>query len=346
MHKQILPAASEQSLEKIGHWFRALAGDEPSQLWCCLNNVPLTKAGAEYPDTAGGFIVPDSFDDLVINVRETVGAFRRGCEVRPVTSDSQIRPRRTGTITANWVSEGASIPESGFTLDALQVSMSKVGILVRASSELFDDSAVSLASFLTGEFGYALAGLEDDAGFFGTGTSDYRGIQGLTMRLAGNKSSVAGASGHNTYSTLDGTDLANLISSVMASALPNAAWYCSSMAYALTFCRLAGASGGLVATQNANGTVNASYLGYPIRFSSKMADVSTTLAGLPMLFFGDLAASSLLAERRKLVVAMSRQHALDTDQVLIRCTQRMMISNHDTGSATVKAPIAVLLGGA
>ncbi len=164
--------------------------------------------------------------------------------------------------------------------------------------------------------------------------------------LTGMRSATTAASGHNTYATLDGTDLANMISNVLASALPSSAWYCSSMAYGALFCRLAGTNGGLVATQNANGTVNASYLGYPIRFSSKLPDVSSTLAGLPMLFFGDLSMSSLLAERRQLVVAMSRQHALDADEILIRCTARMMIANHDVGSATVKGPIAMLVGGA
>jgi HK97 family phage major capsid protein len=224
--------------------------------------------------------------------------------------------------------------------------MQKLGILVRCSSELFEDSASDLSAFLTSEFAYAFAAIEDDSGFFGDGSQAYRGIQGLAMRLAGNRSSVTAAAGHNTFSTVDTTDLSNLVSSVLASALPGAAWYCSSAAFGALFCRLGGTSGGLVATAGPGGLENASYLGFPIRFLSKLPDVSTTLAGLPMLFFGDLSMSSLLAERRKLIVSLSRQHALDTDQILIRCTQRMMISNHDTGSATVKAPIAMLLGGA
>jgi hypothetical protein len=90
------------------------------------------------------------------------------------------------------------------------------------------------------------------------------------------------------FADWDNVDIANLTAQVMASALPGAAWYTSAMGYGQLFCRLAGISGGLVATQRADGTVNASYLGFPIRFSSKLPDVSSTLATKPMLYFGNL----------------------------------------------------------
>jgi HK97 family phage major capsid protein len=108
--------------------------------------------------------------------------------------------------------------------------------------------------------------------------------------------------------------------------------------------RLAGTSGGLVATQRADGTVNASYLGFPIRFSAKLPDVATTLAAKPMVFFGNLQMSSLNVERRQMVVAISQQHALDTDQYLIRGTERMDIINHSCGDSVNRGPVAMLVG--
>ena len=342
--KAFTGAAGKLQAEKVGQWFKALAGNDAAKAWCVKHGVGLTKAAAEVPDSAGGFLVPDSFDAGIIRVLELVGAFRQGAEVRPNTSDSQIRPRRTGGITANWISEGQSIPESTFQLDAVQSTMKKLGALVRCSSELFEDSASDLGQFLTTEFAYAFASIIDDAGFNGDGSSTYRGIQGLGTRLAGTKGSVAAASGHSTYALVDNTDLSNLIGAVMGSAMPGAAWYCSATCFALLFCRLAGTSGGLLMSSGPGGRVNASYQGWPIRISAKLPDVSTSLASQPMLYFGDLSMSSLLTERRALVVGMSRQHALDTDQVLIRATARLDIVNHDTGSATVKGPVACLIG--
>src|SRR5258707_6738265 len=54
--------------------------------------------------------------------------------------------------------------------------------LCRGSAELFEDSAADLAEYLTTEFGYALALVEDDVGFNGDGTSTYSGISGLGTR--------------------------------------------------------------------------------------------------------------------------------------------------------------------
>jgi HK97 family phage major capsid protein len=116
------------------------------------------------------------------------------------------------------------------------------------------------------------------------------------------------------------------------------------MGYALVFCRLAITSGGLVTSMDAAGNISASYLGWPVRISSKLPDVATTLATKPMLFFGNLAMSSVLVQRRPMVLAMSKQRAIEADEVLLRGTERIDLINHDTGDATTRAPIAMLVG--
>src|SRR5205807_10454480 len=163
------------------------------------------------------------------------------------------------------------------------------------------------------------ASKEDDCGFNGDGTSSFVGMSGLGSKLVGLKSAVAAASGHNTFLTIDSTDIANLMAGVLATAIPGAAWYASATGYAQTLCRLAAVSGGLTATMRPDGTIAASYLGFPVRFSGKLPDVPTSLTGTAMLFFGNLAMSSLLVERQQqTIIAVSRHRALDTDQILIR----------------------------
>jgi HK97 family phage major capsid protein len=335
---------AERNAEASGHWLRALAGNGPSQRFCVTAGIPLTKAGAEIPDSAGGFLVPTFFDAAIINVREKVGAFRQGAEVRTVTSSLSIRPRRTGGVTANFVDEGASIPESSFQAAAIEPVLQKLAVLVRASSELYEDEAIGLAEFVANEIGYAFAATEDDCAFNGDGTSAFRGTVGLSARLTGTKSAVAAAATHDLYSEIDNSDIGNLIAGVMGSALPGAAWYCSPSAYALTFCRLAVTSGGLVTTTDAAGNISASYLGWPIRFSSKLPDVGTTLGAKAMLYFGNLAMSSTLVQRGQMVMAMSRQRLLEDDQVLLRGTERIDLITHTTGDATTRGPIAMLVG--
>jgi HK97 family phage major capsid protein len=148
---------AEKRAEGVGHCFKAMLGQDVSRLWCIENGVGLTKATSESTNVAGGFLEPQDFDAAIISIRETVGAFRRGAEIRPTRSDGQVRPRRTGGLTANFVSEGAVIAESNFQLDAIESAQKKLAILARASSELFEDSAPDLGEFLTSEIGYAFA---------------------------------------------------------------------------------------------------------------------------------------------------------------------------------------------
>jgi HK97 family phage major capsid protein len=165
------------------------------------------------------------------------------------------------------------------------------------------------------------------------------------MKLIGLKSAVAAATGHNTFTAIDTNDITNLMAGVLAAAIPGAAWYTSATGYAQVICRLAAVSGGLVATQRPDGTISTNFLGFPVRFSGKLPDVPTSLTGKAMLFFGNLAMSSVIVERQQqMVIAMSFDRALDADQFLIRGVRRLDIVNHTVGDANTRGPMAMLVG--
>src|SRR5882762_11241725 len=190
---------AEQRAEKVGNWFKALAGQDAAKAWCIENGVGLTKATNESGNVTGGFLAPVDYDAAIIRVVEALGAFRQGADIRPTGSDGQVRPRRAGGLTANFVAEGAPIPESSFLLDAVETAQKGLKILGRGSTELLQDSAPDLAEFITTEMGYAFAGREDDVGFNADGTSAFFGMSGLATKLVGLKSAVAAAAGHNTF---------------------------------------------------------------------------------------------------------------------------------------------------
>lgn len=334
----------EQRAERCGHWLKSLAGVEASTAWCVKNRVPITRASGETIGSGGGFLTPINLDSEIFAIRDTVGAFRSG-EVRPVNSDSQVRPRRVGGLTAYFVPEGQALTESQMLFDAIGATMKKLGILTRVSTELFEDEAADLAAFFAQEVGYAFAAMEDDCGFNGDGTSTYSRITGLGTKLSGLKSAITAATGHNTFFTLDSTDLGALMAGVLATAVPGAKWFTSAVGYAQTFARIGAAGGGLVARQLPDGTIEANYLGFPVQFSSKLPNATSTLSGSPMLYFGDLRMSSVIAEHRtRTVMSMSAERYLDTDQVAVRGTRREDIINHDVGDASTYGPIAVLVG--
>lgn len=337
-------AGAEQRAERAGHWLKALAGSSASIAWCARQKLAMVKATNETIGGAGGFLTPIELDQAIISVRDTVGAFRNA-DIRITVTDSKVTPRRVGGLTAYFVPEGSTLTESSLMLDAVGSALKKLGILARTSAELWEDEAASLAEFIASEVGYAFAATEDDCGFNGDGTSPYSGIRGLGTMLTGNKSASLAASGHNTFLTLDSTDIANVMGSVLATAIPGAKWYISALGYAQTMCRLAGVGGGLVARTNRDGTVSANYLGFPVAFSAKLPNVSTTLTGKPMLYFGNLQMSSLITEHRTgTILATSAERAMDRDQILVRGTQREDIINHSVGDATTLGPIAALIG--
>src|ERR1700687_5237277 len=103
--RRITAFSDRKQAAVVGHFFRSLVGDEKWRAWCVRNSVGLQKAGAEFPDAAGGVLVPEVMDAAILRILEVVGAFRQGAEVRPTTSDAAIRPRRVGGLTATYVSE-------------------------------------------------------------------------------------------------------------------------------------------------------------------------------------------------------------------------------------------------
>jgi HK97 family phage major capsid protein len=340
---------AEERAERCGHFLKGLAGSSASREFCIQHKILLQKASGEDIGAVGGggFLVPEELDNAILQVRDTVGAFASQAETRPATSVMNVRPRRTQGLTASWTSEGASIPESSFQLDGITAVLKKIAILARSSTELWEDSAADLAEFVANEIAWAFASTEDDSGFNGDGTSTYRGISGLFTKLTGTKSAIAAASAHNTWLTLDSTDIANLMGGILATGIRNARWYISEIGFAQCFCRLSGVSGSVTWITGPDGKLEASYLGFPISFSSKLPNATTSLAGKAMIYFGDLRQSAVLVQRHATVIASSSHRAMDQDQILTRATRREDIICHlgvggDMGSAY--APIAMLTG--
>ena len=71
-----------------------MAGQTKSREWCIENDIGLTKATGESTNTVGGFLAPLDFDEAIISVRETMGAFRAG---RRGQADAIRRPGETAS---------------------------------------------------------------------------------------------------------------------------------------------------------------------------------------------------------------------------------------------------------
>ena len=339
---------TDEKYERAGHWLRAVIfGNQKSKDWCAFHGVKIQKAAGEGIGGAGGALVPQELSKAILDIREEYGAFRRRARLVPMASDETVVPRRPGTTSAYFFGENSAATSTSITVDKVGLTAKKIGSLVLVSSEVEDDAIPDMVDFIANEIAWAFAAKEDDCAFNGDGTSTYGGMRGiLQIVLDGNHAAakVTAASGHNTFLTLDATDIGNLMAQVRASAIPRAAWYISQTGFAQTFCRLAGAAGGAyLYTGEINGIQTPFYLGFPVILCQKMPLISTTLTGKGMLAFGDMYDGAVLGERRGITLARSPHRYFDMDQIGILGTERFDAVIHDMGDATNLGSLAVLV---
>ena len=227
------------------------------------------------------------------------------------------------------------------------MSCKKLMALTRMSSELNEDSVISMADFIAGEIALSFATTEDGCGFNGDGTSTYGGMTGIVTKFNADYATLAGAvtaaTDHDTFAELTLADLLSAAGELPVYALRNAKWYCCNYAWTTVFQGIMAASGGNT-TQTLTGQVGPAFLGYPVVVSQALPNTSGDLSNSVMLLFGDLALASTMGDRRGIALAVSTDRYFEFDQIGIKGTERFDINVHDIGDTTTAGPIVALIG--
>ena len=322
-----------------GMWFKAtIFGNAEAIDWCKSRGVPLTKAQGEGVDSAGGFLVPEELLANIIVLREEFGVFRKECTVIPMGSDTLNWPRRVGGLTAYFTGENQATTESQAQWDAINLTAKKLGALTRMSNEIAEDAVVSIADWLVGEIAYAFAAKEDASGFSGDGTSSYGGIRGLST-LFGDGTHTAGQyqTSSASLTSLTVADFTGVMGVLPQYAIKSAKWYMSQQMFYSTVGTVLAKAGGNTTLTLAD-PLTPRLLGFPVVISQQLPIV-TPGSGLPMFYFGDLAKSSAMGERRGVTIRRSDHRYFENDQIGLLGTERFDINNHDLGSTTAAGPL-------
>jgi HK97 family phage major capsid protein len=254
-----------------------------------------------------------------------------------MTSDSQIVPRAIGGFVTNWISENSQASSfSQATFDGLGLSAKKLGAFVKVSNELMGDAVEALGMFFIRGLALGFMKAEDTAIFAGDGTSTYGGVTGIEKKLgdgAHGAGKIVAAVGHNSFITLVSDDIGAAIAALPARAIRNAKIYCSVYAYGNCFVRLNGVSGGLVATIGADGQLMANWNGLPIVFSSALNASSGSQTTKMLMAIGDLEQAVAFGVRRDMRIEKFTETFADSDQTLIRATERVDIVTADLGDS-------------
>jgi hypothetical protein len=318
---------------------------DEARAYCQANGVQ--RAMGINVGTKGGYLVPDEMEQAVINVIDKFGVARSACRLHTMSADTKNVPIRDSGLTAYAIGENSAITSSDKAWSTAELVARKWGVLVKYSSEISEDSIISIADDLAEEIGSAIADKQDDSWLNGDGTSTYHGMRGLQVLMEADTWSGSlfdAASAHDTLAEVDADDLAQLYGKMLDKYRPGSAWLCSPFTKAVVFDAIMAAAGGNMNAQLAAGQP-ATYMGYPIITSEKMyapATASTVANDKVPIMFGRFDIGSSLGERRGLTVATSADRYFPEDQLAIRGTMRFDISNHNANCGTSVGPIVGL----
>lgn len=348
---------ARQTAYNLAMWMSAtFKGSEKARKYCQENNLPVgvmftpEMAGgqSEGVNEDGGFLVPIEIDDVLIDLREMYGVFRRRARNSTMNSDQKLRNRRKSGLPAAWLSEGGELDVSKKGWDQVKLGAKTLGCLAKWTNEWGADAMIEAADDLAREMSWTFAKEEDEAGFVGTGVSTNGGIVGITQKLLDLYGTGGGVglilATDNLFEELDMADFQKMVGALPEYAdTPNVAWYCHRVFYATVMLRLMIASGGVTAAEVASGAAfkNRTFLGYPVEVTQVMPKTDAN-SQVPC-FFGDLALASDFGDRQQTSIATSEHVFFSSNEMAIRGIERVDINNHDVGSATEAGPIVGLL---
>jgi HK97 family phage major capsid protein len=354
---------ADERAYRFGMFCLGVYGKRQGIDFCLKQGIPLVSAsdsGAEIAaktqrenvNVSSGFLVPDEFQNDLIDLREKFGVFRQNAKVVPMASDTRTDPRRVNGVTAYFVGESTAANLSDKQWDRVRLTAKKLMVLTKYSNELNEDAVLNIGDDLAGEIAYAFALKEDQCGFLGDGASAYGGIKGVCTQLLAvdptgdaNPDNVMGliiSSGSGfgaSYNGITLSDFNRLVATLpeYADVPGQAKFYCSKFFWGSVMQKLATAAGGNRVADVEDTPLRKSFLGYDVVISQVMPKISAT--SQICCLFGNLALAARLGDRRQTTIQMS-EHALNAfeqDEVVIRGTERFDIVVHDVGDPTASA---------
>jgi len=347
-------ANAEERAYRAGQWYRGnVFNDAESRRWCKDHGVE-TREQSNHGGmgTLGGALLPQEVLDQVIVLVNEYGQFTPNVRTVTMNSETLAIPRRAGGLSAYFVNENASLPDSDASWDRVNLVAKKLAVSNRMSSEILADSIIDLASYITVEIGRAFAKTIDNCGFNGDGTATYGGITGLVPALAaglgnGAKGIYQSASA-SSFETFSVQDFVSTLAALPLYARANAKWYVSPAGFASSMQRLAlssGSSNGLSGGNTQSDIQNAlglTFLGYPVVLCNAMdSTLGTDYAKLKVLF-GDLELGAIYGDRKAVNIRTSTERYAELDQTLMVATTRFDIAVHGMGDDIVAGSYVAL----
>ena len=227
-------------------------------------------------DSEGGYLVPDEFENTLVEALEEENVFRQMAKIIQTSSGDRKIPVVASKGTASWMDEEGAYPESDDSFGQVSIGAFKLGTMIKVSEELLNDSVFDLQSYITREFARRIGSKEEEAFFTGNGTGKPLGILAAT---GGAQTGITAAS--STAVTAD--ELIDLYYSLKSPYRKNAVWALNdSTVKAIR--KLKDGNGQYLWQPGITAGAPDMILGRPVRTSAYMPAIAT---GAKTIAFGD-----------------------------------------------------------
>ena len=131
-------------------------------------------------DSEGGYLVPDEFENTLVQGLTENGVIRANAHVITTSSGLHKIPVVASHGSAAWIDEEGAYTDSDEVFGQVQLDAHKVGTVIKVSEELLNDSAFNLESYISAEFARRIGDKEEEAFLVGNGTGKPTGILNAT----------------------------------------------------------------------------------------------------------------------------------------------------------------------
>jgi len=301
---------------------------------------------------SGATLVHEMFDADMIKLVNEHGAARRLCRVVQMTDTSCTRPRSNGTLSVYYPDEGSAGTTSTATFSAVSLNARKGIVITKASREIIDDARIDIASDAAEDIARAIALVEDESLFNGTGVGGAGAaatyipfVKGFTHTDnfgATATSDSRSVTGGDTSDAHTFQQLVSALALVPQFARSGMVWTGTpEVVTASLLHRSMTTVGGLTMAEFDNSEVP-SFLGVPIVTNNVMNADLDTGGNVVDLMVGNFSLAADFGDRMSVEIDTSDQRYWDEANIGIRGLVRHDINIHDLGSTTTASPVVAL----
>ena len=261
--------------------------------------------------------MPAPLSSELINLLDNYGLARNACKRVIMGAMTWSVPKLSSSSTVYYPAESASVTESALAFSQVTLTAQKMASLVKMSTEIGEDSLISMADTIVSDIAWSFSKAEDDNLFLG-GTLYSGGIEGDSSVKTDTEVASVGA-----------ITLANLTAVAAGAGNErglNHEWYFHPTVWNSTVRDLLNAAGGS-ASDHLTAGVKPTLFGYPVNLANALNTSAASTSEDLLAVFGDLSVSHYFGDRRDLSFKVLNELFAVNDQVGIVATQRVDIAS-------------------